>query len=190
MFSTDPFHKRSPGAPRSPASPPTRPEEAEVSDTERRLAAEIARAMEAIPQTPRRQSGGDITLAQKLDDANQGIATERVTTRDRAEAEARRPAPSQSVVAAAAAGVRPGDAAVSGDHQTYENTGRSVQAPGAVQWVKKARRERWRQRLRTVASWAITVLIGGTIVAAAAHVLFGARFDVAALWTLSKRALF
>ncbi len=57
----------------------------------------------------------------------------------------------------------------------------------AVRWVKKARRQRLRSRLRSLASWCITVVLGGAVVGGSMYVLLGRLPDFDDLISLGQR---
>lgn len=60
-------------------------------------------------------------------------------------------------------------------------------ADAAARWVKKARRQRLSGRLRAVASWIVTVVLGGAIVGASVYVLLGRLPGLDDVFALSQR---
>lgn len=63
----------------------------------------------------------------------------------------------------------------------------SAEAASAAQWVHKARRERLAEKMRHAFAWAITLLIGGTVVTGSAYLLLGTIPSFEQLVALGQR---
>lgn len=197
MFTTDAFRKRPPIPPAPcPASEPAAPAPDERSETERRIAAELAALLggadgQRNPATPPpipQQIASEIIVPEKT-----VLLPPRVT----APAEATRfERPAGSALEARAAlldvpdtpDAEPLDFEAGAD--TPEDAGIAAVRPQPSQWLRKARRERWRKLARNTLAWSVTVLVGTCIVLLTAHALFGHSLDLARLITMSRTALF
>jgi hypothetical protein len=150
---------------RGPANKPTKEFLAEVTAEECLLARELEKVMSHPPvRRPSDDERNSTSLAPE-NEANSRLRAENSDFSWISENDALAP------------GVQ-AELASSADETEVRDQQRKMATANSAAWLKRARRERTRERLRHAVAYVLAVLIGGLTVAAAAYLASGQHLDV------------